>query len=183
MPDPVTYRRAEEVRDIAEALIPEYHPHLHGETILYVFRSKATERKFKPVLGTARRVSGLNAYLAFQEMGEDAEPFYVIEIAEDIWGRLAEAQRVALVDHELSHIGPDGMLTHDVEEFRAVVERHGLWMPDLHDFAKAAKSLPLFEAARAHVEAMRPKKGSGIDSLTISTPGGDSVTLNARDIH
>lgn len=36
------------------------------------------------------------------------------------------------------------------------------------------------EPVRAAVERLRPKKGSGIDSITISTPDGRSATLEAR---
>jgi hypothetical protein len=198
---PITYWKAQEVRDIAEGLIPEFHEHLQEKTILYVFRSQASEKKFRVVLGSARQVSGLNAYLAFREVLEvqdisncirspvlkgDARPpappvptFYVIDIAYDTWLKLTGSQRIALVDHELSHIGADGMVGHDIEEFSSVVARHGEWKPDLKEFARALRETPLFES----VEALRPKPGSGIDSITFSSPGGESVTLTREDVH
>ena len=197
---PVTYWKATDVRDIAEALIPDWHEHLAEVTIMYVFRSQATEKNGRVVLGSTRKVSGLNAYLAMREMLEsedlrnrlepafngDPRPaappvpsFYVIEIAHDTWAKLDGPQRIALVDHELSHLGADGLVSHDVEEFRDVIARHGLWKPDLKDFASAMNQVPLFEA----VDRIRPKAGSGIDSVTISTPNGDSVTLRPHDVH
>lgn len=41
------------------------------------------------------------------------------------------------------------------------------------------RQLGLFDAIQA-VEKMRPKKGSGIDSVTFETPGRDPVTLVAK---
>lgn len=150
-----SYRQAASVERIANQLIPEHHPHLVGEPIRYVFRDEHAKKGGKAVMGSARKISGLNAYLALGDEtdveGEDVDPFFVIEIAEDIWARLSLAQRKALVDHELSHciIEPDakgaptlGLVAHDLEEFRTVVERHGLWMPDLVEMARAIDAAP-----------------------------------------
>lgn len=80
---------------------------------------------------------------------------------------------------------------HDVEEFSEIIRRHGCYKRDLEDFAasleraKQAK-LPGFESpadkaakspsVRAELEAIRPRAGSGIESVTISH-GDSSVTL------
>lgn len=146
-----TYRHASTVKAIAEKLIADHHDHLDGTHIEYVFRDKAANTGGKEVWGKARKISGLNAYLAGDTSEGDAvEDFFVIEIAEDVWRILDAGQRVALVDHELSHctiaINDDNIVTgialapHDVEEFRGVLERHGLWRPDLTDFFASAKS-------------------------------------------
>jgi predicted metallopeptidase len=179
--NPTTYWNADEVRDIAQPLIEQFHEHLLVATILYVFRSEATETKSRVVLGTARKVTGLNAYLAFRELLNDtrqAFTFYVIEIAHDTWQKLTGPQRIALVDHELSHIGRDGMIGHDVEEFSSVVARHGLWKPDLKELKRAMDQPSLFES----IDAIRPKPGSGIESVTIEH-AGRSVTLHRDDVH
>lgn len=195
---PISFWRAREVQDIAESLIEEFHPHIAELTVLYVFRSEHSEENGKVVLGKARKVSGLNAYLAFRSMVDDegdapqnVSGFFVIEIAYDTWQALTPSQRIALVDHEMSHIGPDGMRSHDVEEFRGVIERHGVWRPALEEFIEASKQVPLFEnpterlarnpRIRDAFDALIPKKGSGIDSVTITVDGHDPVTLNARD--
>ena len=177
----LTFWRADDVGEVAEALIPDYHPHLLEMTVLYIFRSKAAQNKGKDVWGKARKLTGLNAYLAVRSELDPLEPaspsFFVVEIAHDVWNQLRAPERIALVDHELSHIAPDGsMQGHDVEEFKTIVARHGHWRKSLKEFAEAGKQVPLFEA----VEALRPKKGSGIDSVTISTPGGKSTTLTAH---
>lgn len=159
-----TYRPAPSVKTIAEPLI-EDHPDLDDIDIRYVFRDTAAKSKGKVLLGKARKVSGLNAFLAAgyspdEIPADDADhDFFVIEIAEDEWVTLTEAQRVALVDHELSHcaieVDDDGNQTlvvrgHDLEEFCSVVARHGLWKPDVRVFAETAvKQLTLDIPRRA----------------------------------
>jgi putative metallopeptidase len=158
----VTYRPAPEVEAIAGPLIEAHHQHLteHGDVrIEYLFRSEATVKGGHVVLGKARKVSGLNAFLAGwddatdvdDEAGDEVRPFFVIEIAADQWATLTEAQRTALVDHELCHLNVEPtdesvkltLAGHDLEEFGAVVERHGLWKPAVELFAAACQQLKL----------------------------------------
>lgn len=150
-----TYRPAPAVARIAGTLIPEHHQDLEDVRIEYVFRSEAARSGGKLVWGKARKITGLNAFLASGDGdelpvdGDDVDEFFVIEIAEDVWRELDEKARRALIDHELSHCGTkvdsDGdlrltVIAHDLEEFSAVVERHGLWRPDVEDLVKAAWS-------------------------------------------
>ena len=93
-----------------------------------------------------------------------------VQLNRDWWtwlGNTDEA-RLALVHHELCHMtqkldsdgdqevdGHGGLLwrkvRHDLEDFRAVVQVHGLWMPDVAAFAEslatgaAQMSIPGFE--------------------------------------
>jgi hypothetical protein len=94
---------------------------------------------------------------------------------------------------------------HDIEEFSDIVRRHGVWKRDLEEFYAALRNgkqarLPLGEASPGADpisgkvierlasdpsvnEALRklaPKKGSGIESVTISS-GNRSVTLTQKD--
>lgn len=153
-----TYSEAPQVQAIAEKLVLEHHEHLDGIEVRYVFRDEAAKEGGKTVFGKARKKSGLDAFLAAQEDElEDPEDFFVIEIALDVWSVLNERQRVALVDHELAHcrtkIDEKGNLSlviapHDVEEFSAIVERHGLWRPDIEEFLAAAnRGATLFDDA------------------------------------
>lgn len=103
------YSPAPAVKRIAADLIRDCHRHLDGVHVEYVFRDEAAKSKGKPVMGAARLISGLNAYLALNTdqrliasaIPDSADRFFCIEIAEDIWQRLPEPARVALVDHEL----------------------------------------------------------------------------------
>jgi hypothetical protein len=149
-----TYFAAPAVAEIADGLIEAHHTDLDGQPILYVFRDPAARRLGRVVLGSARRITGLNAFLVALAAGEaagnlvEAEErdytFLLMEVAYDEWVQSTAAQRAALVDHELCHFGvdedEDGELVlkirgHDLEEFNAVVERHGLWRDDVQRFA------------------------------------------------
>lgn len=150
------FRPAPAVKVIAERLIADHHKDLAEAEprIEYVFRDKAAKSAGKSVWGRARKVSGLNAYLAgdMDEVPADDDEdltLFAIEIAEDIWAQLDEQQRIALVDHELCHLQiteKDGRLVlglkhHDLEEFRAVIERHGLWRDDVEEFTQTIRQL------------------------------------------
>ncbi len=125
---------------LAAALIPKYHPHLADARMGFVWRSRASERGAHVVLGKAARAPAHLQALA----GVD----FVLEFAADRWATLDDAQRLALVDHELCHCGVDVdeqtgarewvLVDHDLEEFSAVVQRHGLWKSDLRSFVAVA---------------------------------------------
>jgi hypothetical protein len=150
------YRDAPEVATIATHLIAAHHTDLADVEIRYVFRAEHQTTGGKAVMGRARLVSGLNAWLIASVNPEaimpadDEEPdrFFVIEIAEDIWRVLTADDRQALVDHELCHCileaNADGDLKpklrgHDLEEFISVVGRHGVWRPEIEALLKAAE--------------------------------------------
>lgn len=144
------YSDAPEVRAIAKDIIASHHRHLLNATIRYVFRDEAAKKGSKVILGTARKIGGLNAFLASSHLDmNEAEDFFVIEIAADEWQHLDHKQRAALVDHELMHcdVDEDGklkMVPHDLEEFTSIVRRHGLWKEDVRDFAhEVQRALPL----------------------------------------
>lgn len=142
------YRLAPEVRAIAEDLIAstEDHKLLERCTIIYLFRDKAPISKGRTVLGRARRIGGLNAFLSGYQPDDQLiapTPYFVIEISWNTWVDLTPAGQRALVDHELCHLGVDPdtdelfMRGHDLEEFTAIVRRHGLWQADVSAVARA----------------------------------------------
>jgi predicted metallopeptidase len=154
---PTEWWTAPEVEEIAEKLIAEHHPHLADVKIRYVFRDEAAKSRGRTVLGKARKISGLNAHLVglVGRNHVDGEvDFFVIEVASDTWRQLDDKQRVALVDHELCHLNieepedatKDRKLVlrgHDLEEFTEIVQRHGLWKPDVDEFARAVGQLTI----------------------------------------
>jgi hypothetical protein len=150
------YRQAAEVATIGRRLVAQHHTDLVDAEIRYVFRDEHQTTGGKAVMGKARLVSGLNAWLAASVDPEavmpadDEEPdrFFVIEIAEDIWRVLTADDREALVDHELCHCileaNAEGdpkpkLRAHDLEEFVAVVGRHGIWRPEIEALLRAAE--------------------------------------------
>jgi hypothetical protein len=144
---PLTFRAAPEVEEIARPLIRAHHQHLIHARVRYLFRSTPEKVDGKPCLGTARKISGLNAYLSGDDDGEafdgmahvEPEPYFLVTMCEPLWDALEPSQRIALTDHELSHLfiedGKYGLIGHDLEEFIGVVHRHGLWITNVEAFA------------------------------------------------
>lgn len=136
-----------EVREMATKYINQFHQHLANARIEYLFTDKPIRKKGKERLGEMKLVSGLNSYLATRDLEEPQEQMFVMIINRSTWDLLVDRPdaREALVDHELAHADRDveGVLSlnpHDIEEFNAIVERHGAWMKDISDFMKAVKS-------------------------------------------
>lgn len=138
------YADATEVEAVARELIrkvPE-HEHLASARIRYLFRSGSLAHRGKAVYGRAIVLPERDRLLSG---GYEA----VIVISRQIWDLLQPAQRRALVDHELCHLtrNDDGDLAlaqHDVEEFAAVIRRHGLWTEELRAVGRVVQErLPL----------------------------------------
>lgn len=154
---PAIYSPAPEVATVARSIIEEHHAHLlsHDVRVEFLFVSPTPKSKGREVWGKAQKVTSLAAFLANGD-AEDEEsankPFFAIVIAKPIWAWLKPAQRAALVDHELCHCWaePDehgdvalSIIAHDLEEFNAVVQRHGIWRGDVGRFAEVARDAQL----------------------------------------
>jgi hypothetical protein len=175
---PQEYRPALEVERIADGLIADYHTHLRGIRIVYIFLAEAPKVKGRELWGRAKLVTGLNAYLAGDEAETEAQPFFVMEIAESWWHVLDEHQKKALVDHELHHFDVDIeeskllIRPHDVEEFAGVVRRYGLWREDVKAFVGAAKA-----GEQRWLFREKEKEESAEETKITLSHGGRSVTL------
>jgi predicted metallopeptidase len=141
------FARAPDVAAVAARLIEHFHPHLEGVRVEYVFTAKPIRSGGRELAGRARVVRGLMAYVATPEHADgEAEPFFVIEISRRHWLLASPAQKVALVDHELTHCGFDDergalcIVPHDVEEFHVIAARHGRWTDSLEIFGEALNS-------------------------------------------
>ena len=150
---PLEWRSAPEVAELARDLITRVAAHhdLVNAHIEYVFRSKASKSRGHETWGKARKPTGLQAWLANPEQSHDnwgePMPFFIIEIAYDVWQRLDDNGRMALVDHELCHcaVGWDedgdmqlSMRHHDVEEFLGVISRNGLWRESVQEIGRVS---------------------------------------------
>lgn len=151
---PQEYSPAPEVEEIARDLIYSDHTHLASVRVEYIFASEEIKQNGKVVWGRAKKVTGLNAWLASEferRDAKEAEEFFVIEIVRPIWLQLTEKEKKALVDHELTHCEVDldtsrlSIRPHDLEEFTSIVQKHGLWRSDVEVFVEAAKQKPLFD--------------------------------------
>lgn len=134
--DKAPFVSAPQAEAIGTVLISALHPHLVEAKIAYLFR-EGMQRRGRVRLGVAQKAGTKLVYLA----GFD----FVLDFNWTYWGKLTPVQRIALVDHELTHCarGPEGegwaVRAHDVEEFSSIVERWGLWTRDLVDFSTAAR--------------------------------------------
>lgn len=136
-----------DVRAIADKIIKDHRPDLANLNIQYIFRPEASISNTKVIAGRCIRVDDRNWLLHQFDV--------LIELAQDIWGQANDEFKVALVDHELGHIGivrdKDGevafdegsgrvkirMNHHDIEEFEDVLQRHGAYHKDLREFLRA----------------------------------------------
>lgn len=150
---------------IARPLIDDHYPDLNDYSVRieFVWRDKAANSGGKVKLASARKVSGLNAFLSREPGADYGNDYFVLEVARDTWEPLSHRQRVALIDHELAHMGvkvdPETgefklvLIPHDLEEFTEIVRRHGLWRDEVKN---------LVEAAEGHEQLSFLATGSGL---------------------
>jgi hypothetical protein len=134
--DDDVYRLAEQPQAIGDALCLETHRHLRAERIGFVFRRTLSDKGGRVTLATTSVVGAKLGFFAALD--------FLVEVNWARWMFLTPLQRVALVDHELSHCGIETtakgeirrvLIAHDLEEFRAIVARWGLWKSDVAHFA------------------------------------------------
>lgn len=155
-------RPSQELISTAQEIIDKYHPNLAGCRIGFLFRMEAPRSKGKQVWGAAIKViDRIKAVVSLD---------FIIWIAYDIWNSLPSKQRSALIDHQLCHCDYNEIdrkastRHHDIEEFTAVIERHGYW------------NLSLFEMAR------KAPKQLELDLVVESTPG-TAVSIDPGIFH
>lgn len=176
------YWEAEEIEPIARELIFQHHRHLwEGEAnILYLFTSKERKSKGRITLATAQVANPLHRYLTGKRAHGEAD--FILIFDASYWRMMEPHQRTALVDHELCHCiqneKGDGWAIrgHDLEEFTGVIERHGIWLPDVLRMAKAMEphqhALPLFDEATMGIVTMQGKAAdTNAGSMTVSSGG------------
>lgn len=136
-----------EAEQIAESIIPQYHPHLVGVKICYLLKitpppkkkkkadNEASKPKKKITMAYTKKVSAQTNVIG------DKDYTFLIVFDYNVWQNISDAGRLALVDHELCHCGMseegEYLIPHDVEEFKAVIDRHGFWKSDVKNFAQS----------------------------------------------
>lgn len=161
-----------DVIEIAQKCVYDWHKHLLDVPLIFIFCDEPEKVKGKEALATARKVSGREAYWIAERFASDGdrsaivgpcihlfeEGFtsgvegFLVTIHQTSWSRLTHTQKIALIDHELCHCwaeeDKDGELVlklvgHDLEEFRAVVQRHGAWEDGIKEFLEEARAAQL----------------------------------------
>lgn len=138
---------------LMDGIIEQRHPHLFGLRIVLVWLyAVKPDRDDRLTLGWAKKATDLEREQV-KDKGGDAHDF-TVALNFDAWQRFGEKERAALMEHELLHcqvaLDAEGevkqdergrtvcrMRGHDIEEFRAIVERYGLWKEDLEKFARS----------------------------------------------
>ncbi len=128
-------------KEIADELIPKFHPDLASARFIFICRNKAVKRGGTPVPGNVYKMSGKFEFLL------DAD--FIVEVALDVWNPMEPSQRRALVDHLLAQcIGEEDeengsfkwrKVPPAVQEFPEVAARNGQWNDGLIDLQKSLR--------------------------------------------
>lgn len=141
-----SWKRMEDVETEVKEIVSKYHPHLESAVITVFGKPKAAQKGDKLNVAKAMRPAELvRVSLGLAGLKSD----YLIVIGLDVWNTTEWKGKVAILDHELTHMsGKDDkgrwrLVGHDIEEFTAVLERQGAYTYALKRFVKAAQQLEL----------------------------------------
>ena len=131
---PREYWNAPEVEKLAkEQVIPQWHAELAQFSIAYLFTGEMRS-KGKSTLAKIKKVTGVEFALTDVDL--------VVIVSKPEWD-MSTPRRIPILDHEFCHVTTDAthpdqlvIVEHDIEEFGAVVRRHGVWREDVRDFAR-----------------------------------------------
>ena len=139
-PEGENYLEAPQIAAIGNVVRQACHATTSAARIEYVFR-KEWMRRDKTQWGMTVQATGLLRYLG------DVD--YVVQINWTIWKDLSPKSRIALVDHELSHVYRDPesgtwkIMDHDIAEFVSIIDRWGPWSDDLRQATSHMEQLKL----------------------------------------
>ncbi|NUU74665.1 putative metallopeptidase [Paenibacillus xylanilyticus] len=146
-----TFTTSEEIDRIVQQVIEreEEFKILSVAHILTRFRTGTWYTKGKLIYAKTKVLSSYERF--------ELESEILIMVNKQVWEHLNDSQKEALIYHELCHIEAsvdkhgapknspkDGrpiyrLQSHDLEEFKLVVEKYGLWRPDAQEFMDSAK--------------------------------------------
>ena len=133
------WKAGDEVQEVIRTLVGEAHPHLADivDEIIVIFKDKASRKGNQPILGKTSKAPALISVL-----GERQYQF-VIELGADVWVKLDDTQKKALLDHQLCFIGGEEdektcemkyhLTTPDISYFTSEVDRNGHWRPSFEE--------------------------------------------------
>ena len=132
------YLISESYRPIAAALIKKYPElnHIAANSILFVEDTESLKKnKGQIVFAQISAIPEKWSDIVYQATGQ---PFdYLLEIYKFNIMQMSREQIIALIYHELRHIGTDGSIKgHDIEDWTNMVEKLGL------DWANTKGSIP-----------------------------------------
>lgn len=150
------FEESPELLEVAGKLIDKYHEHLEDAMELIGFYMRTGSADWA---GKAKKCTAFESHVTGRIL--------FVFINAQAWRKLNDAQKLALMDHELCHFvrashreyddleqkwkeiwsnaaDPDNwtIRDHDVEEFSDVIQRHGLWEQGIEQFAVAVRNAP-----------------------------------------
>lgn len=161
---------AVEAYEMLDDIVERFHIRLDGAVILIAWlRGLKANTDDQLLLGKAIKAADIPRQLGKVD--------WIIALNRDAFGMFSPQQRRALIDHELCHAavavnsktGEDKtdahgrkvyrVRKHDIEEFREIVKRHGLWKDDLQAFWQSiveSDKAPLFSGGAGKADK-KPK--------------------------
>jgi predicted metallopeptidase len=154
---PVQYDQAESVADMAKELIRKHHSELVNTKIAYLFKNKPIKSRGREVIAFVSKCSGIVKVLS--------EVDVVMIVSYPAYQPLSDKHKLAVIDHELTHLLVDEdstgapkvkLLAHDVEEFSAIIERHGLYQEDLVKLGRVIQTVTVYEGKSKKILKLKP---------------------------
>lgn len=147
-----------EAEELGRDIIEDRRPDLADVRIAYLFSDKVQKEKGKVVLGKTTKADPKVQYFG--------EVDFVLVFPAELWVKMTDAQKLAVVDHELTHCRVEtdeddqpvySVRPHDFEGFLDEIDRHGFWTRDLKNLGETARQRELFDVAET------TKRGDGRD--------------------
>jgi len=133
MAEEKTYEEVTEAKEIVNKLCEDYAHELWAvrpDTVITLGVTNKERPKSSSKLASIRPLNGATkALMQIHNVGVR----YLIELYWEDWNQWSEAQKTAVIFHELIHIAPDigKTVKHDVEDFRIMVDKLGVnWFND-----------------------------------------------------
>lgn len=141
----VEWRAMPEVEALVQQMVEKHHKHLERAEIKVIGKPKAGKKLGRLVIVEVSKPTPKQRILH-----TDGDVHYVITIGLDAWGQLDQKKaHHREIDRALCHFtGLDEkdrwqIVAPDVQEFTAILQRHGAYNADLEIFVDAAKQLDL----------------------------------------
>ena len=164
------------VIDFCHKVRRKYHNDLEGSRILWLFDDSGMKRRNREIWAKIRKATPVEHHIAEIDL--------VVIINEEVWHRIDDASRTALIDHELCHVDVEvtdhgevkySMVDHDLEEFNAIVRRHGAWRDSIRHFNQAQTELELVGDDDPKLPRMELRVGEQAVTLDVGVSAADAA--------
>lgn len=149
-------KRAGGLERVLDKLVELFYPEWQGLDFIVIYRSREFNASPRTI-ARIEKLSGMKAWLFRQADGEQL-PLFLIQVVEFMFDVQDVNQKIAILDHELSHVEfsdttgePTLQDKHDVEENAVIVRRHGLYHEGLQIFYEAIETGIEADSTRAEI--------------------------------